>query len=464
LPETVGGTGRARGKKTAEAIQEEVAAEIARLLEVAFGSLRKERRVDMEALEMATRAAMHRAGATVLEELLDAGKDAEREVTCRCGQHAHFHEMRPKQILTALGCIQIQRPYYVCNHCHQGQSPRDRELDVEGTEYSPALRRMIALVGSEGSFEQGRQQLDQLAGLQVTTKAVERQAEAIGQDIADREQANIERAVQLDLPEIAAQHIFVMYVEMDGTGVPVVKAEIEGRQGKTEGQPAHTREVKLGCVFTQTRTDEQGRPVRDEASTSYTGAIETAEQFGRRLYREAWDRGCSGARKKVVLGDGALWIWNIADEHFPGAIQIVDLYHARQHLWELASKLFPADESQRKRWASRLEKKLDAGKIETLIKNLRAFSTPIAAMAELLEGEAAFFERNAERMRYAQFRAQKLFVGSGVVEAGCKTVIGRRLKMSGMFWTVRGANAIIALRCNRLSGNFEDYWESRHAA
>lgn len=226
---------------------------------------------------------MHRAGATVLEELLDAGKDAEREVTCRCGHQARFHEMRPKQILTALGCIQIQRPYYVCKHCHQGQSPRDRELDVEGTEYSPALRRMIALVGSEGSFEQGRQQLDQLAGLQVTTKAVERQAEAIGQDIAEREQANIERAVQLDLPEIAAQNISVMYIEMDGTGVSVVKAETEGREGKTEGQPAHTREVKLGCVFTQTGTDEQGRPVRDEASTSYTGAIETAAEFGRRL-------------------------------------------------------------------------------------------------------------------------------------------------------------------------------------
>jgi Uncharacterised protein family (UPF0236) len=433
------------------------------LLEIAFADQRKQVGADLEALEMAVRSTMHRAGASVIEKLLNAHPQAESAMACRCGHQARFHQMRPKQILTALGRIRIERPYYVCTHCHQGQSPRDRQLDVEGTEYSPAVRRMIAIVGSEGSFEQGRQQLADLAGLEVTTKAVERQAEAVGADIANGEQSHIESAIQLELPEVRTDKISVMYVEMDGTGIPVVKAETEGRQGKTEGQPAHTREVKLGCVFTQTGIDEEGRPVRDEDSTTYTGAIETADVFGKRVYREAWDRGWDRAKTKVVLGDGALWIWNIADEHFPGAIQIVDLYHARQHLWELAGRLFPADEKQRKTWASRLEKKLDAGKVETVVKNIRAVSAPTTALAELIENEAEFFQRNAERMRYARFRAQKLFVGSGVVEAGCKTVIGRRLKMSGMFWTVRGANSIIALRCNRVSGKFTDYWDSRAA-
>jgi transposase len=125
-------------------------------------------------------------------------------------------------------------------------------------------------------------------------------------------------------------------------------------------------------VFTQTHTDEEGRPVRDDDSTTYTGAIETAESFGRRMHRHAWDRGLEKAQTRVVLGDGAPWIWNIADEHFPGAIQIVDLYHARQHLWELAGRLFSSDEKQRKSWASRLEKKLDAGKVEAVVKNVRA--------------------------------------------------------------------------------------------
>jgi hypothetical protein len=320
---------------------------------------------------------------------------------------------------------------------------------------------MMALVGAETSFDKGREQLDLLAGIEVTAKAVERHAEAIGADIAAREQEEIRRAKQLELPEVCAPVAPVIYIEMDGTGLPVVKAETEGRAGKVEGQPARTREAKLGCVFTQTTTDKEGRPIRDEDSTTYTAAIEPAEQFGLRLYTEAWRRGCSRAKIKVVLADGAVWIWNLANQHFPGAIQIVDLFHARQHLWELSAKLFPNDERGRKRWTVRAIDRLDRGKIESLVKILRELHPANAELSKIVINEADYFERNAERMRYPAFRAQGLFVGSGVVEAGCKTVIGSRLKRSGMFWTVRGANAIIALRCCYLNSRFEDYWESR---
>jgi len=283
----------------------------------------------------------------------------------------------------------------------------------------------------ETPFAQGREQLELLAGLRFTTKAVGRQAEALGADIAAREQAEIERAKQLELPAICAPAVPVFYIEMDGAGVPVVKAETA---------------------------------VRDEASTTYTGAIETAEEFGLRIYTEAWRRGWSRAQKKVVIGDGAPWIWNLAAEHFPGAVKIVDLYHAREHLWKLSAKLFPLDERQRKRWTNRLQKKLDQGQIEALVKILRQHFPPDDELAHLLANEADYFERNADRMRYPDFRQQGLFVGSGVIEAGCRSVIGDRLKRSGMFWTVAGANAIIALRCCRLSGRFEDYWENRSAA
>jgi len=320
---------------------------------------------------------------------------------------------------------------------------------------------MMAVVGSETSFQQGRQQLDLLAGIEVTAKSVERQAEAIGADVAAGEQDQIGRAKQLELPEVCAAAVPWFYIEMDGTGVPMVQAETEGRAGQIEGQPAHTREVKLGCVFTQTTTDRTGRPVRDEDSTTYVGAVETAEQFGLRLYTEAWRRGWSRAHTKVVIGDGAVWIWNLADQHFPGAIQIVDLYHARQHLWELAAKLFPAHEQDRKRWIARCLKQLDRGQIAALVKILHDLRPESAELASLIAHQADYFVRNADRMRYPAFRAQGLFVGSGVIEAGCKTVIGSRLKRSGMFWTIRGANAIIALRCCRLSHRFENYWESR---
>jgi hypothetical protein len=437
------------------------------LLGRVFAERRRSGRTDLEAVEVALRSGMHHAGAVALTELLQFAQPSadQRSLACDCGHNAHYVELRSKPVLSAVGEVRVSRPYYLCAHCHTGQFPADVELDIENTQLSPAVRRMQALVGQEAAFDHGREQIQMLAGLEVTTKAVERTAEAIGSAIAKREQQEIQRAVQLDLPIVVGEPIPILYVQMDGTGVPVVKKETEGRKGKTEGQPAHTREAKLGCLFTQTGWDEEGYPVRDPDSTTYTGAIETAEEFGKRLYLEAWKRGWSRAEKKVVIGDGAEWIWNLTEIHFPSAVQIVDLYHARQHLWELARKLFPNDEVGQKAWIKAHQQRLlDKGKIERLVVAIRSIQSSNPEVAEKLRTEADYFQRNAERMRYPKFRRLHLFVGSGVIEAGCKTVIGSRLKQSGMFWTVRGANAILALRCCHLNGRFEDYWEARRAA
>jgi len=413
------------------------------------------------------RAALHQAGAAALNELLqfEAPAAHQRQLPCSCGHRAQYQEIRSKPLFTIVGPVRLSRPYYLCSRCHVGQFPVDVELDIENTEFSPGVRRMQALVGQQAPFDHGREQLQRLAGLEVTTKSVERIAEAIGTDIAQSERRESEKALQLDLPVIVGEPIPVLYVQMDGTGVPVVKKETAGRQGKTEGQPAHTREAKLGCVFTQTTWDKEGFAIRDPDSTTYTGAIETAEEFGKRIYREALKRGWRLAKKKVVIGDGAEWIWALVAEHFPDAIEIVDLYHARQHLWEVARQLYPHEEIKQKTWMKVHQKRLlDKGKIEKLVGALRAIRTTHPQMAEKVRTEADYFERNAERMRYPKFRRQHLFIGSGVIEAGCKTVIGSRLKQSGMFWTVRGANAILALRCSHLNGRFEDYWEGRREA
>lgn len=416
---------------------------------------------------MAVRSAMHQAGAMALTRLLqwEAPPPGQRSIPCSCGRAAHYRELRSKPVLTAVGRIEVSRPYYLCSHCRTGQFPADVELDIENTEFSPGVRRMQAVVGQGTPFDHGRQQMKLLADLEVTAKSVERAAEAVGENVAAREQEEIQRAVQLDLPMVVGQPVPILYVQMDGTGVPVVKKETLGRKGKTDGQPAHTREVKLGCVFTQTTWDQEGYAIRDPDSTTYTGAIETAEEFGRRIYVEAWKRGWSRAGKKVVMGDGAEWIWNLADQHFPGAVQIVDLYHARQHLWELARRLHPNDAAGQKAWMKVHQKRLlDKGKIEKLVLSLRSLQSANPQVMDKIRTEADYFETNAERMRYPKFRRQHLFVGSGVIEAACRTVIGSRLKRSGMFWTVRGANAIIALRCCHLNGRFEDYWETRRAA
>ncbi|MDE3181125.1 MAG: ISKra4 family transposase [Acidobacteriota bacterium] len=435
-------------------------------MRVVFDGRRKTGHLDLEAIEMAVRSAMHRAGAAALTELLQFPAPAadQRSVPCGCGQPASYRELRSKVVLTAVGRVEVSRPYYRCSHCQQGQFPLDVELDIENTDFSPGVRRMQAMVGQEAPFDHGREQMEVLAGLEVTAKSVERTAEAIGAEVAQHEQKEIQKALQLDLPG-GGEPIPILYVQMDGTGIPVVKKETVGRQGKTEGQPAHTREAKLGCVFTQAQWDKKGYPIRDPDSTTYTGAIETAEEFGKRLYHEAWKRGWSRAQKKVVMGDGAEWIWNLAAEHFSGATEIVDLYHARQHLWELARRLHPEDERKRKTWIRTHQKRLlDKGRIGRLVAALRAINSSNPEVAKQIRTEADYFERNRERMRYPQFRRQHLFVGSGVIEAGCKTVIASRLKRSGMFWTVPGANAILALRCCCLNRRFEDYWEGRRVA
>jgi len=267
----------------------------------------------------------------------------------------------------------------------------------------------------------GREQMKVLAGLEVTAKSVERIAEAIGEDIgAARTRGNAES----DSTGSARRRRPVDSGSLCRNGWDRSASGKERNGGPPSQAGPIPGEVKLGCVFTQTKCDKEGFPIRDPDSTTYTGAIETAEEFGKRIYLEACQRGSSRAVKKVVIGDGAEWIRNLADLHFPDAIQIVDLYHARQHLWELARKLHPNDAVKQKAWMKKHQRLLDKGKIEKLVLTLRAIDVTNPEVIEKIRIEAGYFERNAERMRYPKFRRQHLFVGSGVIEAGCKTVIG----------------------------------------
>lgn len=187
---------------------------------------------------------------------------------------------------------------------------------------------------------------------------------------------------------------------MHGTGVPVTKKETMRRRGRADYQQAHTREVKLGCVFTQTTCNTEGNPVRDSDSTTYAAAIETAEAFGNRIYLEAWKRGSGYAALKVVMGDGAEWIWNLAPVHFPGATQIVDIFHALENLWDVARQLHPNDEAAQKRWMTVQQDLLDNCKIKKLAAALRSIQTTSVELSEKIETEANYFILNAKRMCY----------------------------------------------------------------
>jgi hypothetical protein len=329
------------------------------------------------------------------------------------------------------------------------------------TTRSPGLRRMMARAGSRSTFKEGRDDLKIYAGIEVSAKDIERVAEGIGQQMdvwASQERKEILRDYELPGPE---KTIPILYISYDGTGVPMTQEELTGRKGKQPDGSAKTREAKLGCVFTQTTTDARGFAVRDPDSTSFVGAIESAEDFGWRIYAEAVRRGLSKAERVVVLADGAQWIKGLLQMHFPEATFIIDLYHARQHVSELCKTLFAGNEKKIRQQRIRWWTDLDDAKVEKIICQAQQQLPQHAEAKKKAEMEIRYLEKNAQYMRYAEFRAHGLFVGSGVVEAGCKTLIGQRLKQSGMEWSVRGANAIISLRCVLTSGRFEDYWESR---
>jgi Uncharacterised protein family (UPF0236) len=409
---------------------------------------------------MAIRSSMHKVGGVFLEKLLDMDSGHRGpHVTCGQGHEAEFVDYRSKTVLTVLSSSRVRRAYYHCTTCQEGVVPKDYDLDIVATSFSPGVRRLMARVGGKEPFDEGRADLEALAGIVVKAKAVERTSEAIGEQIEDI--ARRERRAVFSGKVVMLHAVPKMYVVIDGTGVPMVPRETEDRPGKDETGRAKTREAKIGCVFTQTHLDEEDRPLRDDGSTSYVGAIETAEEFGRRIFTEAIRRGSRRAEQMIVLGDGAHWIWNIAEEHFPGATQIVDLYHAREHIAALAKVLYGHAAPKAKSWADARIEDLDAGKIETLVATLTRLRPTASTQQDELRKAIAYFQTNANRMRYDRFRKQGLFVGSGVVEAACRTIVGRRLKQSGMRWTVRGANAIIALRCCDLSGRWETFWEAR---
>jgi hypothetical protein len=419
----------------------------------------------LEAAELAIRSAMARLGASLLEELLaaDAGYRGPR-AGCGAGHDAVFVSYRAKTIDTVLGPVTLRRAWYHCAACRHGLAPRDSELGTAGASLSPGLRAMVARAAAAVPFATAGALLAELAGIGLTAKRIERSAEADGAAasaaIGAQADAICSRQM-LPLPPPAPLPD-MLYIAVDGTGVPMAAAATKGRPGKGPDGQAHTREVKLACCFTQTSPDEEGHPLRDAGSSSYLATFEPAGRFARLVDAEARRRGSEHIRQLVVLGDGAAWIWNIADELFPAATQIVDLYHAREHVHDLAALAARLLRKSHPSWLAERLEQLDAGNIPALLAAGRALKF-IGSLARERDTQLGYFEVNAHRMRYAHFRDLGMFVGSGAIEAGCKAVIGQRLKLSGMRWNIPGATAIATLRCQDASNRWEEIWQRPHS-
>jgi len=407
---------------------------------------------------VAARRQALRLAAHALEQGLnaDTSDHVGAELPCPCGANAQYHGRHTKTFERVLGPLQLERAYYHCAQCQSGFCPRDRDLKLELFSLTPGVLRMTGSAAALLSFEESSGLLRELAGVEVSPKQVERAAEALGAEIAVDERQHVARVGE------AAP---TMYLGMDGTGVPMRTEEVADRAGKQADGSAKTREAKLVTVWTAESRDEEGKAVRDPGSITYSSAIESAStpdtspnlsEFAARVMREATRRGFTEAARPVILGDGSLWIWNTAAELFPQATQILDRFHAKEHLSKVAKVVY-GDSLEGKQWMDLRYEELDEGRLKSLVEALHVHADPYKEARDCIH----YIWKNRRRMRYPELHKQGFCTSTGVVEAGCKVAIGTRLKRAGMHWTIEGANAIIALRCNKLSGRFEDFWERR---
>ena len=401
---------------------------------------------------MGLRNALLKDGRALLEKLVQSVAQTVPDAQAQKGEKCHAN--RPRGVETIFGSIALKRDYLYSPRDKQGRCPLDDALGlIKGA--SPGLVRLVSRAAAREGFEAASDDLKELAGIQVDGRQIQRLVAVSGPNIAAQ--------LKLTGPDVEAKPMPLCYVEADGTGIPMVAKELEGRKGKQVDGTAKTREVKLGCVFSQTKTDEEGQPMRDYQSTSYVGTLESVESFAPLLRDEARRRGIGRAQKIVFIGDGAAWIWELARTHFPLAILILDFYHMMEYLHELSQLLYGKDTPwagrMKDQWKEQMQKDEVQAVIDTMKKRAAQLGETCTETAQKIEEKIGYLENNKDKMKYGTFREQGLFYGSGVVEAGCRAVIGKRLKQSGMFWSQSGAENILALRCALMGNRWDECWD-----
>ena len=406
---------------------------------------------NLEAVELGLRDALLKDGRGLLEEFLNQADQSLGEKVSRPGEKCH--PGRVKQAQTIFGPVQLRRRYFYDPASQSGRAPLDQALGLIHS-FSPALVRLSARAAARQGYQGASEDLRALAAIDIEGRQIQRLVNQAAPQVA----AQLEQGQSSDTGPIP-----VLYVEVDGTGVPMVTRELAGRKGKQLDGTAKTREVKLGAVFTQTRCDEKGRPERDYASTTYVGSFESAEAFGRRIREEARRRGIGRAGKVVFIGDGAAWIWELRRLNFADAVEILDLYHALEHLHLLCENLYAGQKHRADKMESIWEDLLKNDRVAVVIAAARRRLQQMGSRSDSsLESQIAYFEHHQHRMLYKTYRQAGLFCGSGVVEAGCRAVIGQRLKNSGMFWTEPGGKSVLDLRCALQGNRWDECWDRLH--
>lgn len=400
----------------------------------------------LQKLEPLIRTAIFKPAKVIVGLLLQQAVDAwDARYQPKPGQR--FQGRAVLGVQSLFGFTEIHRDYYYNSQRQEGHCPADSALGLEAG-YTPWLARMMCREGASARcFQEASTNLAETGGVNVSGRQIQRLVQRIGESA---------QAWQKREAIPGQSDALVLYVSADGTGVPALPKETKDRPGK-----AGTRQAYLGCVFTQHRRDDHGRPVRDPDSTTYVSSMGSIGEFGPQLRQEALRRGLATVPQTVLLIDGAVGLENMGVSCFSSAVQIVDFYHAMVHAAEVLLAMHgpqPADHPEHKKRLRHWAKQLLKNRVQQLIATTRATAAATPAQSAV-EKALGYFENNVERMQYGTFRAQGYFIGSGVVEAGCKAVIGGRCKQSGMRWSVRGAENILAFRCIQSSRRLDEFWK-----
>jgi hypothetical protein len=360
-----------------------------------------------------------------------------RRAICQCGAEARFKNYYSKLRVTLSGELVIHRAYYYCKSCKRGFSPLDQKLELDSLSTSVGVRTKVGRLASWFAFEEVSVELRELLGIHLSKNTVERLAEAMGQRVKQERAAKEKMTMSglVDSPESGPKR---MYVGIDGTGVPM--------------RGGGTHESKTAVIY---ETEDRDGKTRIK-NAEYLATLERVESFGDQVYSAAFARGVEKAGEVVALGDGASWIWRSFAHHYPKAVEILDFYHASEHL-NLVARAWYGDETRKaEQWVEARECDLLSDCVETVIRSIQSWRPKDEDSREVRRKNLAYFKNNKERMRYATYKLQGYHIGSGLVESACKTVVGQRMKQSGMHWSEQGAEAILSLRALILTDRAAD--------
>jgi hypothetical protein len=445
---------------------------------------------DMQNLEQTVMSACLAMGQRWLEKVLNHPCQANHAQARRegeCGHHQRLVGNRPRQLLTLMGKVTLRRPYYQCllpegkeetAVCSHGQAPFDALWGLSAGRSSPGVQKLVSYLGASMTLEEAASVFQAILPLQMSARQVLTLLQPVGETVSQQEDEQQERLFaeaakkQTDAQSKEREQqeeVRRMYIELDGVLARMRRSSVlmEAQEQQRAGDVY--REIKVGAVFPaargRTRSDLGAGTFVDQAGPiQYVARRTTADTFGRYLYALAQHCGIERAREVVVLGDGAVWIWRLVAEHFPHAVQIVDLWHAREHVWKVARAVFGPGTLEATTWAEQTCRLLEQGNIEDLVAEmavLPAVPPEPGTARSVREIEMHYFIANAARMRYPAFRAQGMQIGSGIAEAACKTVVSTRAKRSGMRWTPDGLDAVLALRTAVLNQTYESFWQQQ---